>query len=81
VPEIDLAALGPLHLGTVSKTRFSMLTPQLIDIARLNSQAAGETSIVLFGIEVRRLHSAIAILHIKLTSSHTSACCKPPSSF
>ena len=57
MPEIDLASLGPLHLGTVAKTRFSMLTPQVIDIASLYARPARETSIVLFGIEVRWLPS------------------------
>lgn len=64
MPEIDFAALGPLHLGTISKTQFSMLTPQLIDIAKLNSRAADETSIVLFGIEshVCVLQTAVELL-------------------
>ena len=71
VPEIDLKGLGPLHLGTFAKTRFSMLTPQVIDIARLDARPARETSIVLFGIEVRWLPSgAVDPSHLPSVQSH-----------
>jgi len=51
VPEIDLASLDSLHLATVDKTLFSMLTPQVIAILRSRPTV---DSIVLFGIEVGR---------------------------
>jgi hypothetical protein len=45
---LDLAALGPLHLGTVEKTLFSMATPEFISV--LNKRPF--QSLVLMGIEV-----------------------------
>ena len=52
VPELDIDSLGPLYLGTIDKTLFSMLTPEVRTIlAGRNSK-----SVVLFGIEVRSLN-------------------------
>ncbi|THH33744.1 hypothetical protein EUX98_g475 [Antrodiella citrinella] len=47
VPEIDLESLGALHLGTIDKTLFSMLTPEVETILETHSIK----SVVLFGIE------------------------------
>ena len=49
VPEIDLASLGPLHVGTVEKTLFSMITPEVH--AALEHHNA--KSVIVMGIEVR----------------------------
>jgi len=47
VPELDMESLGSLHLGTIDKTLFSMLTPEVKTI--LDSRNI--KSVVLFGIE------------------------------
>ncbi|KAI0786457.1 Isochorismatase-like protein [Abortiporus biennis] len=47
VPELDLTALGPLHLGTIEKTLFSMATPEVKKLL----QERNIKSVVLFGIE------------------------------
>ncbi|TCD70464.1 hypothetical protein EIP91_003225 [Steccherinum ochraceum] len=47
VPEINLEALGDLHLGTIDKTLFSMLTPEVKTIL----QEHHIKDVVLFGIE------------------------------
>ena len=46
---LNLASLGPLHLGTVEKTLFSMATPEFLSL--LNKRPL--KSLVLMGIEVR----------------------------
>lgn len=46
---LNLASLGPLHLGTVEKTLFSMATPEFLSV--LNKRPL--KSLVLMGIEVR----------------------------
>lgn len=53
---LNLASLGPLHLGTVEKTLFSMATPEFLSL--LNKRPL--KSLVLMGIEVRFiLHNVI----------------------
>ncbi|GBE79220.1 hypothetical protein SCP_0204170 [Sparassis crispa] len=47
VPELDVAPLGPLYLGTVPKTLFSMVTPEVKTLLRERKFQ----SVVLFGIE------------------------------
>ena len=46
---LNLASLGPLHLGTVEKTLFSMATPEFFSV--LDKRPF--QSLVLMGIEVR----------------------------
>ncbi|EIM88303.1 Isochorismatase hydrolase [Stereum hirsutum FP-91666 SS1] len=60
VPELSSEALGPLHLGTIEKTLFSMMTPEVTSLLR----AKQFRSIVLFGIEshVCVLQSALDLL-------------------
>lgn len=48
VKEIELDTLGPLHLATVEKSMFSMLTPE-IDAALKQHNIK---SIIIMGIEV-----------------------------
>ncbi|KIP09837.1 hypothetical protein PHLGIDRAFT_85994 [Phlebiopsis gigantea 11061_1 CR5-6] len=47
VPEVDLQSLGPLHLGTVEKTLFSMVTPEVISLL----QEHDLKSVIVMGIE------------------------------
>jgi len=47
VPELDTAALGPLYLGSIDKSLFSMLTPEVKKVL----QERNIKSVVLFGIE------------------------------
>jgi hypothetical protein len=46
---LNLASLGPLHLGTVEKTLFSMATPEFLSVLKNRDFK----SLVLMGIEVR----------------------------
>jgi hypothetical protein len=48
-PEIIIDSLGPLHLGTIEKTLFSMVTPEVKSILNANTHIK---SVVLVGIEV-----------------------------
>jgi hypothetical protein len=48
-PEIALDSLGPLHLGTLEKNSFSMVTPETKAILSNHTHVK---SVVLFGIEV-----------------------------
>lgn len=48
-PDISISSLGPLHLATIPKTLFSMVTPEVKDILRNKSHVK---SVALFGIEV-----------------------------
>lgn len=50
---LNLASLGPLHLGTVEKTLFSMATPEFLSV--LNKRPF--QSLILMGIEVRFIFS------------------------
>jgi nicotinamidase-related amidase len=47
-PDIEISSLGPLHLATITKTLFSMVTPEVKDILRNKSHIK---SVALFGIE------------------------------
>ncbi|KAK7696584.1 hypothetical protein QCA50_001242 [Cerrena zonata] len=47
VPELDVASLGPLYLGAVEKTLFSMATPEVLNIL----QERSIRSVILLGIE------------------------------
>ena len=49
MPEIDLASLGPYHVGTVEKTLFSMITPEV----HAALQHHNAKSVIVMGIEVR----------------------------
>ncbi|KAH0839604.1 Isochorismatase-like protein [Lanmaoa asiatica] len=49
VPEIDLPALGDLHVATIDKSLFSMMVPEVNVLLRERPRV---TSVVLFGIEV-----------------------------
>ena len=49
VPELNMAPLGNLHLGTFEKTMFSMAIPPVTALLQKHDLK----SIVLFGIEVR----------------------------
>lgn len=49
IPELDVEQLGPLHLGTFSKTRFSMDIPEIDAILKQH----GFQSVLILGIEVR----------------------------
>ena len=51
VPEVDLQSLGPLHLGTVEKSLFSMVTPEVITLM----QQHDFKSVIVMGIEVGQL--------------------------
>ncbi len=51
---LDLASIGPLHLGTVEKTLFSMATAEFLSVLKNK----GFKSLVLMGIEVRSVLSA-----------------------
>ncbi len=51
---LDLASLGPLHLGTVEKSLFSMATPEFLSVLKNRDFK----SLVLMGIEVRSVLSA-----------------------
>jgi nicotinamidase-related amidase len=81
-PAVDLNSLGLLHVATVDKTLFSMLTDEVHRIARERNIKY----LVLMGIEthVCLLQTAIAALGAKLTpillSDATSSCnpCEPP---
>ncbi|KAH9950090.1 Isochorismatase hydrolase [Amylocystis lapponica] len=46
-PELDVASLGSLHLGTIAKSCFTMLTPEVKAILK----AQNLKSVVIFGIE------------------------------
>jgi hypothetical protein len=48
VPEVDLASLGSLHLGTVEKSMFSMVTPEVQELL----QKYNFKSVIVMGIEV-----------------------------
>lgn len=48
VPEVDLESLGPLHLCTVQKSMFSMVTPEVHALL----QEHNFKSIIVMGIEV-----------------------------
>lgn len=48
VSDIDLSILGPLHLGTISKSLFSMVTPEL----QTALQEHNIQSVIITGIEV-----------------------------
>lgn len=48
VPEVDLQSLGPLHLGTVEKSLFSMVTPEVTSLLQENDLK----SVIVMGIEV-----------------------------
>ena len=50
-PDIEISSLGPLHLATIPKTLFSMVTPEVKDILKNKSHVK---SVALFGIEVSR---------------------------
>lgn len=60
-PDIDLASLGPLHVATVDKGLFSMLTPE---VSALLHDRVQVRSVVLFGIEshVCVLQSALDLI-------------------
>lgn len=58
VPEIDLASLGPLHLGTVEKTLFSMVTPEVQALL----QQHNFKSVIVMGIEVGRSLAPLDII-------------------
>lgn len=62
-PEIDLESLGDLHLGTFSKTAFSMVVPPVQEILKERSHI---NSVVLFGIEshVCVLQTALDLLNM-----------------
>ncbi|KAG9317148.1 Isochorismatase-like protein [Chiua virens] len=47
-PEIDLPALGDLHVATIEKSLFSMMVPEVKTLLRERPRI---TSVVLFGIE------------------------------
>ncbi|PSS36855.1 hypothetical protein PHLCEN_2v1283 [Hermanssonia centrifuga] len=54
VPEIDLQNLGPLHLGTLEKSLFSMVTPELEGLLRHHNFK----SVIIMGIEVMTFTSS-----------------------
>ncbi|OJA07684.1 hypothetical protein AZE42_01878 [Rhizopogon vesiculosus] len=60
-PDIDLTSLGPLHVATIDKGLFSMLTPEVKAILHDRVQIK---SVVLFGIEsqVCVLQSALDLI-------------------
>ncbi|OBZ71942.1 AP-3 complex subunit mu-1 [Grifola frondosa] len=62
VPELDLTRLGPLYLGTIEKTLFSMATPDVQSLLKSRDLK----SVVLFGIEshVCVLQSALDLLEL-----------------
>ncbi|KII95963.1 hypothetical protein PLICRDRAFT_34920 [Plicaturopsis crispa FD-325 SS-3] len=64
VPEIALDQLGPLHIGTIEKTFFSMVTPELKSL--LTNSRPATKSAVLFGIEshVCVLQSALDLIEL-----------------
>jgi len=49
IPDFDLSALGPLHVATIAKGLFSMMTPEVKVLLHERPQIK---SVVLFGIEV-----------------------------
>ncbi|CCM04025.1 uncharacterized protein FIBRA_06182 [Fibroporia radiculosa] len=56
VPELDVESLGPLYLGAIEKTLFSMLTPEVKSLLKERNFK----SVVLFGIEaIARVRPAI----------------------
>jgi len=65
VPELPLPSLGELHIGTYSKSLFSMITPQIADI--LAQRQPSVKSVVLFGIEshVCVLQTALDLLELQ----------------
>jgi len=62
-PEISIHSLGPLHLGTIEKSLFSMVTPEVKSIL---SQNVHIKSVMLFGIEshVCVLQTALDLLEL-----------------
>lgn len=48
MPEIEINTLGPLHLGTIAKSLFSMVTPEL----QAALQERNIKSVIITGIEV-----------------------------
>ncbi|KAG8218327.1 Isochorismatase-like protein [Butyriboletus roseoflavus] len=63
VPEIDLPALGDLHVATIEKSLFSMMVPE---VKALLQERPDVVSIVLFGIEshVCVLQTALDLIKI-----------------
>jgi hypothetical protein len=59
--EIDITALGPLHIGTFQKTQFSMFTPEVEQIVLSRGR---DISIILFGIEVCKLQISMPLPYI-----------------
>ncbi|EIW82471.1 Isochorismatase hydrolase [Coniophora puteana RWD-64-598 SS2] len=78
-PEIDLKSLGSLHLATVEKTVFSMLTPE---VKVLLDSRKDVRSIVLFGVEshICVLQSALDLLqagyNVHVLADGVSSCNK-----
>ncbi len=66
-PELDLASLGPLHLNTINKSRFSMHIPEVATLLKQD-----RTNVVLMGIEVRS-NCILIIIILTPCLSHTSA--------
>ncbi|KIY71749.1 Isochorismatase hydrolase [Cylindrobasidium torrendii FP15055 ss-10] len=65
-PSIDLSALGDLHLGTLDKTLFSMLTPEVKEILVRRAPSA----VVLMGIEA---HICVQQTALQLLTTPTFA--------
>ncbi|KIJ26994.1 hypothetical protein M422DRAFT_236292 [Sphaerobolus stellatus SS14] len=65
IPELALQSLGSLHIGTYSKTLFSMVTPEVTKV--LADRRPHVKSIVLFGVEshVCVLQTALDLLELE----------------
>ncbi|EGO01561.1 hypothetical protein SERLA73DRAFT_176917 [Serpula lacrymans var. lacrymans S7.3] len=79
VPEIDVASLGSLHVATIDKTLFSMVTPEVKELLKARPNLK---SVVLFGIEshVCVLQSALDLVeagyNVHVIADGVSSCNK-----
>ena len=65
MPELDVARLGPLHLGTFDKSLFSMVIPQIDAILKEHKFE----SVLIVGIEVSMARMPVSTLGISMCNT------------